>query len=127
MRDARLDPGSALRAVRDDVKRERARRQGIQSPLRDACLDPGSALRAVRDDVKRERERGRAVRDDVERKDIVRGDGERKGVVRDDVFLFAVVPGCGTSALGRGRSQVPGMVCGFVARRPPCVFIAVLF
>jgi hypothetical protein len=28
LRDARLDPGSALRAVRDDVKKEGARRSG---------------------------------------------------------------------------------------------------
>ena len=70
LRSARLDPGSALRAVRDDVMGWDAPGQndvkkstpflavipaeaGIQWPLRNARLDPGSALRAVRDDVKK--------------------------------------------------------------------------
>ena len=72
MQGARLDPGSALRAVRDDIRRrsgpsgmtlEEAKahtsfavipaKAGIQWCLRGARLDPGSALRAVRDDIKR--------------------------------------------------------------------------
>ena len=55
-----LDPGPALRAVRDDIFMAVIPAQslppakagaGIQRPLRGACLDPGSALRAVRDDI----------------------------------------------------------------------------
>ena len=66
-----LDPGPALRAVRDDIFMAVIPAQslppakagaGIQRPLRGACLDPGSALRAVRDDDKK---KGRAVRDDI--------------------------------------------------------------
>ena len=58
MRGARLDPGSALRAVRDDTMKSDAppfavipAQAGIQCLLRGARLDPGSALRAVRDDA----------------------------------------------------------------------------
>ena len=74
LQGARLDPGSALRAVRDDIRRrsgpsgmtlEEAKahtsfavipaKAGIQWYLRGARLDFGSALRAVRDDIRRER------------------------------------------------------------------------
>ena len=58
LRGARLDPGSALRAVLDDTMKSDAppfavipAQAGIQWLLRGARLDPGSALRAVRDDV----------------------------------------------------------------------------
>ena len=58
LHSARLDPGSALRAVRDDAMTSDAppfavipAQAGIQCLLRGARLDPGSALRAVRDDA----------------------------------------------------------------------------
>ena len=88
-----LDPGSALRAVRDDIFMAVIPAQaGIASPtaklviqrsLRGACLDPGSALRAVRDDDK---EKTRAVRDDEKKKGwAVRDDvGEEARAGRDD-------------------------------------------
>ena len=66
MRSTRLDPGSALRAVRDDAERKKgaAVRDDVAfcchprecgDPVRLAArpLDPGSALRAVRDDVRK--------------------------------------------------------------------------
>ena len=65
LRCVRLDPGSALCAVRDDVKSKGARSgvaslfcchpRGCGDPVRLAArtLDPGSALRAVRDDIER--------------------------------------------------------------------------
>ena len=80
--NSRLDPGSALRAVRDDVPARPCwpsgmtlqgakachilfavipAKAGIQRCLRGACLNPDSALRAVRDDVNKES----AVGDDV--------------------------------------------------------------
>ncbi len=97
LRGARLDPGPALRAVRDDIKEkeragwEDARKYARHRPfavipaeawiqwlLRDARLDPGPALRAVRDDGAGSALR--AGREDSRKKGrIVREGGIRRG------------------------------------------------
>ena len=94
LRSACLDPGSALRAVRDDIKRkgapsgmtsrERERRPGGRQKKKCAVRDDGkSKERAVREDVRRRSapsgrtsgEGGCAVRDDVSKEGAGRDSG----------------------------------------------------
>ena len=96
LRGVRLDPGSALRAVRDD---------GTGSALRAVRDDEaGSALRAVRDDI---RKQVRGVQDD--------GAGSTLRVVHEDARKyarhcpFAVIPAkAGIQRLLRGPRLDPG-------------------
>ena len=121
LRGARLDPGSALRAVRDDVPARRCTlsgmtlqgararhilfavipaKAGIQWILRGICLDPGSALRAVRDDVE---SRG-AVRGGLSLLGVIPAKAEIQWILRG----ICLDPG---SALQAVRDDVPARRC----------------
>ena len=91
MRGAHLDPGSALRAVRDDISKER-------TPLGMASKEEG---RAVQHDVKRGRAGGMTSREGR--------------AVRDGVLLFGVIPGPPQAEPGIQRL---GAVTACLARSP---------